>query len=296
MQKINKGLIWALLLSLPLTAIGKISNVNDDVLPGDVDGDGKVTKVDATATMDIALGKSNTNGYNVFAADFNGDGKVTITDAVAIARYVAETFNGHDYVDLGLPSGILWATCNVGAENSEDYGNYYAWGEIETTENHSWSTYKYCNGSSTKMTKYCTSSSYGTKDGKTILESNDDVAQITWAGNWRMPTYDELLELKNKCTWKWTTLNDINGFQITGPNGNTIFLPAASRYTNTEIGAVGSYGYYWSSSLSSSASYYASALTFKSPSLTNAQSSPNPNVSGLNRYFGQSVRPVCQKN
>lgn len=282
MQKINKGLIWALLLSLPLTAIGKISNVNDDILPGDVDGDGKVTKEDVTAAIDIALSKSNTNGYNVSAADFNGDGKVTITDAVAIARYVIAknsngTHNGHEYVNLDLPSGILWATCNVGAENSEDIGDSYAWGETETKESYSSDNYKYL--SSGKYTKYTLgdSSSYnGLNDGKRVLEPEDDVAHVLWGGNWRMPTYEEANELIVQCTWTWTTLNGRRGYIVTGRNGNFIFLPNGIIW-----------GKYWLSTLYSNSSSSAYELYICESYFSKTYRS---------RYGNEYVRPVCQMN
>ena len=89
---------------------------------------------------------------------------------------------GHEYVDLGFPSGLKWATCNVGANNPWEYGGYYAWGETEEKSNYDWSTYKWCNGSKDTMTKYCTDSSYGTVDNKTVLEPEDDVAHVKWGG------------------------------------------------------------------------------------------------------------------
>ena len=109
----------------------------------------------------------------------------------------AQTENGHEYVDLGLPSRIKWATCNVGATTPEEYGDYFAWGETEPKDNYDWSTYKWCNESNATMTKYCTDSSYGTVDNKTVLELEDDAAYVNWGGNWRMPTKAELDELTN---------------------------------------------------------------------------------------------------
>ena len=91
--------------------------------------------------------------------------------------------NGHEYVDLGLPSGTKWATCNVGASSPEDYGEYYAWGETETKSTYDWRTYKWCKGSNDTMTKYCTSSSSGTVDNKTVLDPEDDVAHVKWGGS-----------------------------------------------------------------------------------------------------------------
>ena len=195
--------------------------------------------------------------------------------------------NGHEYVDLGLPSGLKWATCNVGASSPEDYGGYYAWGEIEEKENYSWNTYKWCNGSSTTFTKYCTNSRYGTVDNKTVLDPQDDVAHVKWGGSWRMPTEAEQDELRYNCTWTWTTQNEVNGYKLTGPNGNSIFLPAAGYRVGTSLDDSGSNGYYRSSSLrdngsSSGSAYY---LDF---------------YDGLhdlyykNCYLGLSVRPVSE--
>ena len=194
--------------------------------------------------------------------------------------------NGHEYVDLGLPSGLKWATCNVGASSPEDYGGYYAWGEIEEKENYSWNTYKWCNGSYDTQTKYCTDSNNGIVDNKTTLDPEDDVAHVKWGGSWRMPTETEQDELRNNCTWTWTTQNGVNGYTVTGPNGNSIFLPAAGYRDGSEVGSRGSDGYYWSSSLGSSYSYYAYGFYFSS--------------GGYDwdfycfRYRGLSVRPVSK--
>ena len=187
-------------------------------------------------------------------------------------------------IDLGLPSGLKWASCNVGATAPEEYGGYYAWGETEEKEDYSLSTYKYCNGSYYSMTKYCTSSSYGTVDNKTALEPEDDVAHVQWGGSWRMPTFNEIEELRNNCTWQWTTLNGVTGYRVTGPNGNSIFLPAASYRDGVEVYSQGSYGSYWSSSLNRSYSNSAYGLFFSSSSY----------YYYVSRYFGHSVRPVSE--
>ena len=154
----------------------------------------------------------------------------------------------HEYVDLGLPSGTLWATCNVGASSPEDYGDYFAWGETEPKDTYNWSTYKWCNGSSDTFTKYCTSSSYGMVDGKTELDPEDDAAYVNWGEKWRMPTYYQLDELKTECTWTWTMRNGVNGRMVIGPNGNSLFLPAAG-YHGTVFDDIGSRGGCWSRTL-----------------------------------------------
>ena len=191
--------------------------------------------------------------------------------------------NGHEYIDLGLPSGLKWATMNVGATSPEDYGDYYAWGEIEEKENYSWNTYKWCNGSYDTQTKYCTS--HGTVDNKTTLDPEDDVAHVKWGGAWRMPTLDEQKELLNKCTWTWITQNGVNGCKVTGPNGNSIFLPAAGYRDGTEASYRGGLGNYWSSSLNSydSSSAYNFHFNIRYHYWIDSY-----------RYYGRSVRPVSE--
>lgn len=136
--------------------------------------------------------------------------------------------SGYQWVDLGLPSGIKWASCNVGAEKPEDYGNYYAWGEVLPKEDYSWATYKYANGNYNKLTKYCNQASFGANgfiDNKTTLDPEDDAAYMNWGGSWRMPTYAEWLELLNYCTWTWTTQNGINGYQVASKTNSFTFAP-----------------------------------------------------------------------
>ncbi len=193
--------------------------------------------------------------------------------------------NGYEYVDLALPSGLKWATMNVGATSPEDYGGYYAWGETEENNNYEWSTYKWRNGSYDTMTKYCTDSYYGTVDNKTVLDPEDDVAHVKWGGSWRMPTEAEQDELRNNCTWTWTTQNGVNGYKVIGPNGNSIFLPAAGYRYGAEVYSRGSYGGYWSSSLGSSYSNRACSLYFDGEGYGRDNGS---------RFNGFSVRPVSE--
>ncbi len=193
-------------------------------------------------------------------------------------------YTGHLYVDLGLPSGLLWATCNIGADSPEDYGDYFAWGETEIKSTYNWSTYKWCNGSSNTLTKYNTDSDYGTVDNKTVLDPEDDAARANLGGDWRMPTEAELRELEDKCTWTWATQGGKNGYRVTGPNGKSIFLPAAGYYHNGSLNYAGSLGYYWSSSLYTDYPYNAYNLNFNSGAVL---------MYYYSRYYGQSVRPVC---
>ena len=198
------------------------------------------------------------------------------------------TENGYAYVDLGL--SVKWATCNVGATKPEEYGDYFAWGETQPKDYYDWSTYKYCNGSNTTLTKYNTSSGYGTVDNKTILEAADDAARANWGGNWRMPTEEELTELHEQCTWTWTTQNGVYGYKVTskksGYTNKSIFLPAASCRRGSSLSNAGSGGDYWSSSFGTDYPYYAYGLYFSSGVVFRG--------SYGNRDYGLSVRPVCQ--
>ena len=155
----------------------------------------------------------------------------------------AQTHNGHDYVDLGLPSGTLWATCNVGATTPEGYGDYFAWGETQPKDYYdNESIYKYANGS--KLTKYTGS------DGLTSLEPSDDAATTNWGSDWRTPTKAQWDELLANTTNQWTTKNGVKGRQFTSKkNGRKLFLPAAGERWLDYLGNAGSFGFYWSSSL-----------------------------------------------
>ena len=158
----------------------------------------------------------------------------------------------HEYVDLGLPSGLLWATCNVGADNPEDYGDYFAWGETQPKVTYKWSTYQYCMGSDHTMTKYCNNASYGYNgftDNLTTLQPSDDAATANWGTDWRMPTKEEFEELYSNTTVTWTQQNGVNGRLFTATNGNSLFLPAAGYRGGASFRNAGTYGYCWSSSL-----------------------------------------------
>ncbi|MBR5238515.1 MAG: hypothetical protein IKV26_07425 [Paludibacteraceae bacterium] len=192
----------------------------------------------------------------------------------------------HEYVDLGLPSGLLWATCNVGANKPEEYGDYFAWGEVKPKKDYSWKTYKYGKAKD-QLTKYCTSSSYGKNgfsDNKGTLDSEDDVATVNWGDKWRMPTKEELEELFNYCTVTYITLNGVNGYKVLGHNGNSIFLPTAGYMDNNTLTAnnFDYFGYYWSSSLYKYP-YEAFVLL-----LCESDVSVYTNI----RYYGLPVRPV----
>lgn len=196
--------------------------------------------------------------------------------------------NGHEWVDLGLPSGTLWATCNIGASKPEGYGNYYAWGETSTKSTYNWGTYKYANGDYDKLTKYCNNSDYGNNgftDKLTTLQSGDDPATANWGSGWQTPSKAQWDELLSNTTNQWTTKNGVKGRQFTSKkNGQTLFLPAAGRRWDSELYYAGSDGYYWSRSLGTDIPYYAWYLDFNSGSCDVG--------SGYRRLSGFSVRPV----
>ena len=186
--------------------------------------------------------------------------------------------NNHEYVDLGLPSGLLWATCNVGANAPEEYGDYFAWGETTTKE-----TYDSDN-SSTYGLSDSELQSQGYIDSEGNLTPQYDAATANWGGNWRMPTKAEQQELLDNCIWTWTTQNGVNGYNVEGPNGNSIFLPAAGL-RGSPINIAGSSGYYWSSTPHKIDSNPSDYLKFDS------------NYHGmrtLHRNGGLSVRPVLE--
>ncbi|MBP3763851.1 MAG: hypothetical protein J6I49_08265 [Bacteroidales bacterium] len=166
-----------------------------------------------------------------------------------------------EWVDMGLPSGLLWATCNVGASAPEEYGDYYAWGEIATKSVYYWSTYKYCNGDYDQLTKYCTNSGWGYNgftDDLTTLQASDDVATAKLGNGARIPTREEWNELIDNTTSEWTTQNGKYGRKLTSKtNGRSLFLPAAGDRWGDELSYDGSLGFNWSSSLNESNPYNA---------------------------------------
>lgn len=197
-------------------------------------------------------------------SDGNTDNPRTITvkkDVTYTAVFVGAkgSENGHEWVDLGL--SVKWATCNVGASTSEFYGNYYAWGETSPKSSYKYSDYTYSNESGSE------------------LPLDRDAVAVNWGGNWRMPTLDEIKELKDKCTWTWTG----RGYTVIGPNNNSIFLPAAGCRGNSGLSNAGSGGYYWSSScgIRVDLAFY---LYFDSV---------NVDWENYSRYEGRSVRGVC---
>jgi hypothetical protein len=186
-------------------------------------------------------------------------------------------------VDLGLPSGTLWADRNVGAAAPEDIGDRFAWGDTEANDFIPWwSQYKWCEGSNVTMTKYCYDENYGIVDNLWTLELEDDAAYVNMGVKWRMPNTDEFQELIDYCTWTWTILNDVYGYQVTGPNGNSLFFPVIAY--DTEI-----VGYYWTNTLNEWYADFADALYlyFEIPTNINKYT-----MTGYTRFGASLVRAV----
>ena len=298
---------------------------------GDANQDGTITMADANAVVNYFLAVEKPEGFPLHLANVNGDydneGNPTIT--MADANQIVNMFlsgaepqiyydptNGHKYVDLGL--SVNWATCNIGADAPYEYGDYFAWGETQPKNDYSYSTYKWCNGSETTLTKYNIDSSYGTVDNKTTLEPADDAATVNWGGAWRMPTHDEQLALIDSCYWEWTTNYDEKGITgyivykakseddmgvkrtLSNPattsnsyslSDTHIFLPAAGLSFETNLNLAGQTGNYWSTT------YYSTLST----STTGACAyflNLHPRYARWRyegRCCGLSVRPVLQK-
>lgn len=198
-------------------------------------------------------GRVIANGYgtcNIICSAKDGSG----VQAVCVVTVKDETHGSdddHEWVDLGLTSGTLWAATNIGADKPEDYGSYFAWGETETKSGYNWGNYKWAMGSWNSITKYCTSAEYGIIDNKTTLDPEDDAATVNWGGSWRIPSRKEWEELSKECSWTWTSYNGHYGFRVTGSNQKAIFLPAAGKKlgpSGTNL-IVGEAGMYWANSL-----------------------------------------------
>ena len=246
-----------------------------------------VQSTDETNDFSVSLtnlASNTTYYYRAYATnnDDTGYGEIKMFTTNGI-------INDHEFVDLGLPSGTKWATCNVGASNPEDYGDYFAWGETTPKDTYTWETYIYAEGTSNddpKLTKYNNNALYGNDgftDNLTTLESTDDAATANWGAGWRMPTETEMRELINNCDITWTT-TDVAGMIFTSrSNGKSIFLPAAGTHGADGIRDLGSYGTYWSSSLYTNAPHDSWRFIFYSQ---------NHLMDNDYRYEGLSVRAV----
>lgn len=255
----------------------------------------------ATVNASTGLVKAVSQGNAIITAIIESASNQDVLSASYIINVdKANQMNGHEYVDLGLPSGVKWATCNVGATSPEDYGDYFAWGEtvgyMSGKKTFSQDTYKWYT-STTSMdsdgivittsgyTKYVKNSDeykYGYNgfyDDKMVLDLGDDAAHVNWGGNWRMPTHAEEEELFNNCTLNQATLNGKNGYKVIGPNGNYIFLPATGWRSGGSLYNAGTNHVYWTSSLRVD---WSGAYVLSPTKISDS------------RYKGLSVRAVCK--
>lgn len=200
------------------------------------------------------------------------------------------SIDGHDYVDLGL--SVKWATCNVGAESPEQSGFFLAWGDVKPQTvnfDFSWASYSFCVESANRLLKYNTDPNYANDnnpdlvDGKLTLDPADDAAYQHWGAGWRMPSDAELTELRTNCKFVWANVNGRNGYQVIGPNGNSIFIPASGFYVDGNIAMENRNGCIWSSSLSPSTPTHAYEFTFYNGSQIRGS---------VDRFYGENVRPV----
>ena len=225
---------------------------------------------------------SNTTYYYVSVTSFNGQYMFSEVKTFTTKQdpFMGK-LNGHDWIDLGLPSGLKWATCNVGASSPEEYGDEYAWGETNEKSEYNLDNYKWGNGQDkgwdNPYTKYWIDSDEGIVDNKSILEPSDDVARVKWGSSWRIPTDEDFRELVYKCSWERTTQNGIVGVRITGPNKHSIFLPYES---NDWL-----YACYWSASLQKFSSFKAYNLFLTKDKYV---------IDDDLRYYGNAVRPVTE--
>ena len=243
---------------------GNIVTINTDKFGDALYVDGQYV---GTSPMETRL----TFGKHEIEAERDGkrvSKQITVTEGSkqTITLAFVQEINGHKYVDLGL--SVKWATCNVGASQPHEYGDYYAWGETSTK-----SSYTTDNSKTYKKRRM----------GDISGNASYDAARANWGGSWRLPTKREMEELVNKCTWTWTSQSGVNGYKVTGPNGNSIFLPAAGYCYGTSRNRVGEYGNYWSSTPYEGNDYYAYYLFF---------SSGGHRVDWSGRYSGRTVRPV----
>lgn len=243
----------------------------------------------ATIVITVGIGLGIFAGYMLFGGDDDNGGhndnggNNENTEENMTATTGSE--NGHDWVDLGLPSGIKWATTNVGANVPEEYGDWFAWGETSPKSCYEWDNcFDFDPNNCSIDTGWC---NYYNEGGETEITatSGHDTARENWGGTWRMPTDAENEELCEKCQWTWTSQGGHKGYKVTGPNGNNIFLPAAGSRIGSDKYAIDDFGNYWSSTISSSNSDCACFIDFTSSGQRTGYDE---------RRRGKSVRPVTE--
>ena len=241
-----------------------------------------------TGSFQIEVGENssmNTEVADVIVSTLNGE-VVKIVKVLHLGHEQEDVVQGHSYVDLGLPSGTLWATCNVGSTEPEGWGDFFAWGEIEPKLIYDYSTYKYALDYN-QLLKYCDNQNFGLDgyvDNIRQLEFDDDAASMNWGDSWRIPTSEEQTELVTMCEWTWDNQEDVNGFRVTGPNGNSIFLPASGIKSRGAITGRGNTTNYRSSSVGPSNNY-----------IFSIRMTPDHNVEcgdQISRDYGMPIRAV----
>ena len=264
------------------TEIAIRTNIDFDIVP-DVDWIHYLqTKALDIKTVVVSVDRNSTKN--------NRNGKVLIKQtggSLSLSITISQTAEALEIIDLGL--SVKWASLNIGAAKPEDVGEYFAWGETETKEDYSWSSYKWADGAGNKLIKYCSKyhpenwAGPGEPDGKGQLDAEDDVAYVRLGGNWRIPSANEYNELQTECVWEWVCLNGNSGYFITSnTTDGFIFLPAAGLMDGTSLTLNGTKGYYWANSGNSA---YALHMTF----YEGFKSCP-----GLARFCGASIRPVSE--
>lgn len=237
-------------------------------------------------------GNSNGGAYDIgthrFEIWYNGNKVYTTTFEIRENKHEMYTgyYNNHSYVDLGL--GVKWACCNIGAKNMEDYGDLFAWGETAAKKEYTYENYKLKSNGDRHNPMFTRYSFYSHNvDRIKELQMRDDAANYNWGGNWRMPTAHDFYDLINKCTCKWITKEGVNGCLVTGPNGNSIFFPAAGDSSDNPVGVIygdGDFGSYWSSTILEDSHEFVWELSISQVNVIK--------ISNSYRYFGQSIRPV----
>ena len=300
---------WVTSISLSKTSLSLMIGEEETILVTSVLPGNANNKSVTWSSSDSAIASVDNSGKVTARASGTATIRATANDGSGVFASCSVVVFA-EKVDMGIKTSdgktLYWSTrnlCENGFVNSpEEYGDYYAWGETEPyyssqspltwkngkSEGYNWASYKWCNGSSSTLTKYNTNSSYGTVDKKTVLESSDDVASVKLGGKWRMPTDAEWTELLTKCTWTWTDNYNgtgVKGQIVTATNGNSIFLPAAGNRGGKGRSGAGSYGFYWSSSLYTGFPLSARYVHFYSD---------NVNGRDYNRFHGLSVRPVSE--
>ena len=301
MKKFSLFFVLMMMSAVAFTAVAS------DSIRGDVNRDGRVNIADVTCLINYLLNHNapdtvssaadcnqrgyvllqKTSDFDLAAADCNLDGNINIADVTTtISRLLRQKWPDplRGYVDLGLPSGTLWATDNIGAATADTWGTYFAWGEVDGGI-FDWEHYKWCvDGDMANLTKYCTKSYLGIVDDKTELDPEDDAAYVQWGPAWRMPTREQQQELVDYCSWQWSFRHGVYGYLLTAPNDSTLFLPAGGYYNGTTCSGFNEMGLYWSRSLLEMNPSFANYLFFDSNSRS-AQGSTY-------RAFGNSIRAV----